>query len=193
MSKQTVENLQAASLLYEEAIVAQLDFGCLEISLQALGAPMSLVDLLNQSMAFEGNLYDIVSLIMRKGLELRWMAYVPADISGKDVSLLLDGDFYFPDPRPRGSMTGYLLLEEYPFDLEKDNHASAIVPRQLLPKSARLSLKKDKAYLMVDINSGGVIAPTAEQIAHYVRQVAAEGGRIAVSEVWKRERASGRG
>lgn len=185
MSKEAVHSLRAADFLYDEILKSRLDYGCFEVSLRALGADYHLVELLDKDFNDHSGL---LAVILRKGLVPSWIVSLALGSTGADIEDLLEGRYTIPKPRPSGVMTGFLGLESYPDELERPNHAIAILPRQRMPRDLRRSLKKRHAYAVVNTMAGGTLMVSADSIAGYAQRIRQDGGQLFISQIWKPQR-----
>lgn len=181
MSHEVRHNLRKAGFLYEEVQKSGLDYGCVEISLTALGSATHLVEVLNGNISNNSYLFDVIK---RKGFDPSWYIDIPSGSTGSDIEDLLEGRYDPEGDRPKGRLAGYLGMEGYEDD--RDNHVIAILPRQLMPRDLRLQLKIARAYVVVDTAGGGTLMVTANSIAHYINAVIESGGGYAISQLWKK-------
>lgn len=179
MSRKTVENIRAANRLYDQAIISQLGYGCLEVSLQALGAPMHFLDILEREERKPNSIPDIIE---RGGLALNWIILITGQTPPKYIEELLTDKVHHEFPNIPGVVTGYLGLEYYPHN-EKPNHATAIVSRDDLPRDVRKKLKKDGTFLVIDSNAGGQLLLTPEHIRNYAHSVKEAGGQLVIGQI----------
>jgi hypothetical protein len=179
MSRKTVENIRAANQLYNQAIIAELGYGCLEVSLQALGAPMHFHDILQRDEKKPETILDVVE---RSGLNTNWIILITPQTPPQYIHDLLTDSVHHEFPNIPGVVTGYLGLEYYP-GKHKPNHATAILNRDSLPRDVRLKLKKDGTFLVIDTNAGGQLLLTPQQIQNYARYVNQSGGQLVLGQI----------
>lgn len=186
MSLRAVESVRAARSLYEEAKKAQLGFGCFEVSLRALGGEdIHYLDILNRD---EKHPTDLVGEVARRGLAVNWIIRLSPDITGQDFEVLFQQlpSSFFEEHHPQGFLMGYLCLETYYSAAdEHNNHALAILPREIMPRNTRRSLKKHKSYIAVDTSVGGVVRVSVDNLAHYVAHVSKRGGTVDIAQIRK--------
>lgn len=180
MPSETPHNLRSANFLRRELAKEGLKYGCVEVSLQALGADIHLTELLNGNPTEWASL---LSYIQRKGFEPNWIINVPTGVTGTDFERLFEVGLLPDHPNPIGKMAGYLGLESYPGD--RENHVIAILPRDLLPRDVRRDLKRLHSYVVVDANAGGSLIAPADGLAKYANQVHTDGGIFAVTQLWR--------
>lgn len=182
MGKEVTANIISANELFKEAASAGLNYGCLEVSLQALGSETHLVEILGGNPSEYSSLLDIV---WRRGFQIGWIFQFNDSSDSEAIDDLLEGRDSLPKPQPIGKLAGYLGLECY-LDPNSDHtqHVIAILPRQHLPRDRRRALKKKKAYLAVDTSCGGSIPVTADNLAHYAQLVRDQGGVFAIAQLF---------
>lgn len=179
MSRKTVENIRAANHLYDQAIISELGYGCLEVSLQALGAPMHFLDILEREERKSNSIPDIIE---RGGLALNWIEMITSQTPVQYIEDLLTDKVHHDFPSIPGVVTGYLGLEYYPQN-ERTNHATAILSRDGLPRDVRIKLKKDGTFLVIDTNAGGQLLLTPAQIRNYGTYVKESGGQLVIGQI----------
>ncbi len=179
MGKETSRHLHAALMLYHEAQAADLDYGCVEVSLQALGGTSHLVDLLCGNTTEDSSLLNI---ILRKGFKSSWIVSIPVNATGQDIETILEGNLPDLQPNSKGKLAGYLGLESYS-DPDQSNHVIAILPRQYMSRNVRRRLQKQRAYLVIDTSIGGALPITTNGLATYAKQIMNKGGHFAIARL----------
>lgn len=180
MAQWAIENLREAKHLHRQALKAKLSYGCLEVSLQALGGSGHIVDLLEKP---NKKLLHISDIIAQQGLVINWIATIDNTIKPDEFEYLLEDKYITYQEYPQGKLAGHLCIEEYHHDPTKPNHISAILPRQHLSRSDRKLLKKARAYVMVNTASTGVIQVTTEQLVRYAKHVAENNGQLGIAQI----------
>lgn len=174
-----LENLRGARDLYHQAIRAELDSGCVAISLAAFGAECTLVDLLDELPCV-----DIKNTVERNGFEINWL-YEPAfGIPPAVVNSVLEGDvkgvveeFY-----PNRPTAGFLVISQFTNGTTA-SHTSALILREKMPRDLRRKLKKEQAHVIVDARTGGVRRITIQQLVDYINEVISQGGRVGLCQL----------
>ncbi len=184
MSHEVVRNIREAKLLCNEVIGEELNHGCVDVSLRALGAPAHLVDILKGN---ETQTTDLIELLLRRGLKPQWEFIFDAATTGMDVENLLEGRVPDISFRSRTGLVGFLCRATYSDEPESGingNHVMAILPRHQLSRDRRRKLKAEKAYMVIDSNTEGVtLQVSANKLAEYAQDVMALGGTFSIIEL----------
>lgn len=157
-------NLIAADVLCTHAIDAGLNRGCLEVSLNSLGARFTIEDL--KRIRQEKTPLDTV--LERSGLVPNWaVTYNPLEgnLSLKDV---LEGRANLLENAPDGDVAGYLLIERYP---NKFCHATAIIPNP------------PEGYFSIDTIVGGRIQIGEQELGHLLNTIQINDGQILFAQI----------
>lgn len=158
------QNIRAAESLRLEALAQDLSYGCLEISLAALGAQIAFQDLERRGRKPS----QVFERIERTGLRINWQVGTTDKLSGDDISYVLGGSFN-PDQRvPDGTLMGYLWMEQFP---NGEGHTLAIFPNESEP------------YLVIDTIVGGYILLSSADIAHLANHVVSQGGSFLIAQI----------
>ncbi len=190
MSRWAREHVGNALELYHQALVADIEYGCFESCLTALGANIDLHELLYTPPSRQNaNLFD---LLERYGLAAHWIEAVGLDTTVEEIEqLVTDKIPPLHAHYSSGQTTGYLCLEKYaPMQPESGriNHATAILPRHLLPKDLRKRLKKANRFTVIDTNTdGGITHRTPADILEYAQQVRSDGGKFLIAQIKLRQ------
>lgn len=181
MSNNLREDLRSANFLLEQVSVANLKYGCVEVSLQALGIPGHFVDILDGG---PKNVAKTLNLLERNGYGINWVVQPHHGVTPEEVDYLLDksNSPLFKEALPSGLVVGYLCFERYGSP-DKHDHLMTILPRDRMPRDDRRFLKKKKSFAVVDTVVGGILARTTNQLAHYMNYVLQSDGLLDIAQI----------
>lgn len=157
------KNVTGAQELHRQVTEAGFDYGCLEVSLTALGAKYTL-EKIDRAERDPMPLGDVID---KSGLRVNWLVSTEEKLSAKDIESLLCGRVILEESFPQGEVLGYLWIEAIP---NQKGHAVAIFP-------------EDGAYMVMDTEVGGLIQVTAENLAHMGNRVLSLGGRFGIAQI----------
>lgn len=155
--------ISEAQELHRQITAAGFDYGCLEVSLTALGAKFTL-EMVDRTDRKALSLNEVMD---KSGLKVNWLVAAEERLGTEDIEDLLLGKVVLEESYPQGEVLGYLWVETIPY---QKGHSVAIFP-------------VDGAYMVMDIEVGGLIQLTAENLAHMGNRVLALGGRFEIAQI----------
>jgi hypothetical protein len=156
--------LHSAQNLYLELLSLGFNYGCLEVSLIALGANLALSDVDRT----EKDANKRSQLLEKNNLVVNWLISTDKVVTSKEISAIIEGEIQFAEDHPNGEVMGYLLTISVP---DQVSHAIAVVC--LAPNS----------YIVVDTKMIGRMPVTAENLAYMLNQVLNEGGKFEIAQI----------
>lgn len=166
LSKEEETHLAAAQNLYNQCVAAGFTYGCLEISLVTLGAPLT-IDQVNRAKRHTSLLPDAIE---RNGLKLNWLVSTDQTVTPEAISALLEGEIDIRENYPDGNVVGYLWAESIP---NQANHIMAILREQ------------PNRYTVMDALVGSPLHLTADQLAYEANFVLNQGGSFEIVQIKK--------
>lgn len=172
MRKTIEERVQAAEQLYRQAVQRDITRGCLEVSLVALGADITIDDVDPQ----QKETHSLIEAIEGRGFLLNWWFQVdnenlPTPLTSQDMADLFQGRFTVEEDFPTQETAGYLFVQFFP---GQTGHVIAILP---------YDPDKPNRYYAIDTNVGTLLPLTADNLAHLANYTLAEGGRFEVAQL----------
>ncbi len=159
-----LKNLSKAQNLLSEVREAGLSYGCLEVSLVALGAELSLKNI-DRSQK-EASL--ITEVLNKSGFEINWIINSQAAVTSDEIFALLTDQVILDEDFPHLETAGFLILDHYP---DRNGHALAILPHETSP------------FLVMDTSCFGTMDLEAYNIAHVLNYTLSHGGSYEILEL----------
>jgi hypothetical protein len=156
--------LQSAQNLYEELLNLGFKYGCLEVSLNALGANLMVSDVDRKEKT--ANLRG--QLLHNNGLVVNWLISTDQKVTSEEISAILEGKMHFSPEYPDGEVLGYLWTIQIP---NQRSHTIAVI--NLSPNS----------YIIFDTKMIGRMSVTSENLAHMANDVLSRGGKFEIAQI----------
>ena len=180
MSYETRRNIREAHHLFTQAKKSGLNYGCVEVSLQALGGSAHLVDLLRENPTDSSDIYDV---IQRSGFQSNWLITTDSTFTARHYKEMFLGEVPQVGKQPAGRMAGYIGMAYFPQG-NQINHVIGIVPRQHLSRNQRIEFKKLDSQFVIDTSSGGILRVPHQSFVNYGNMVRSNQGSFLVSQLW---------
>ncbi|PIY80796.1 MAG: hypothetical protein COY80_01070 [Candidatus Pacebacteria bacterium CG_4_10_14_0_8_um_filter_42_14] len=174
-------NIRSAQLLYEQALDANVDHGCVDLSLHSLGASPHLIDLTSP---IDSSAQRLLELVCRNGFTPSWMIGIGPRLCGEQIEEILESKRSDLQVPLKGKLAGFLGIEHYEAG-PISSHVFSIIPRQHLPRDLRRQLTRQKAYAVFDTNGLGASIITTDDLARYADNVIERGGTFDIVQLRK--------
>jgi hypothetical protein len=165
-SQEREQNIAAAHSLHEQAVEAGLTYGCLETSLVALGAHLTIEDV-DRKIRETSSLTDAIN---KTGLHVNWVVSTNQELSDTDIHDLFSGSIGFEEAYPEGELAGYLWIEH---GANQTRHAIAILPDQ------------PDLYFVMDTEISSTLHKNSQELSYLANHILSHGGSFEIAQIVK--------
>lgn len=175
-------NLYQAEYLCDKIRRMGVKYGCLPVSIQALGGRIHLHHFLKKPL----EQVTALSTIFQAGLDLGGFVEIAEEIDGESIEGILEILFSIRQNQENNQrFAGFLMLLTFSEEQSENNHALVVLPRELMGMRVQRKLEKQGKYMVVDSGGGKVVGKAhANDLAQYINEVLAFGGEVKIFQVF---------